>query len=473
MIRNSHFLAMSAPHKNYKVVELNGLPFIGLAIPIIRDSLGTVMEHSRLDGDVIAVKIMGQRTLLLNHPDLVRHVLLDNHKNYRKSDAYIRFESAIGLGLLTSNGEKWRRDRPKVQPMFSRERISHDYFDVVNDVSEKYKNKWLKLTEHGSADINITEEMARITTEVILKSIFGKDIDDKTVHDLHAAYSVLIDYLKNIRVFPKIDLRKYLCFPSYFRFRDAVRYIDAQLLQLVDRYKKQGLHDPKNFLALLMKAQQENPEYFTDKDIRDHAVSMVFAGFESTSIMMQWIWYALDDHTDIKQKLREDVVRHAPCLAQPDSMALTYEMLQQMNFLSAVIKETMRIYPPFWLSGRQAIEDDSFGELKVPAGTVITIPHIAMHRNPKWWSDPNSFIPERFMGDAEKAIDPGVYFPFSLGPRKCSGHSFVDMEARTIIAKLAPWFDVVALNKAGNCMQPGISLKLRHPLMVRISRAGR
>ncbi|MFO0388683.1 MAG: cytochrome P450 [Alphaproteobacteria bacterium] len=460
-----------AQKTDYKVVELKGLPFIGLAIPIIRDSIGAVMEHSRQDGDIIAVKIMGQRTLLLNHPDLVRHVLVDNHKNYRKSDAYIRFESAIGQGILVSNGEKWRRDRPKVQPMFSRERISHDYFDIVNEVSEKYKNKWLKLTEHGSIDINITEEMAKITTEVILKTIFGKDIDDKTVQDLHSAYSVLIEYLRNLRIFPKIDMRKYMCAPSYFRFRRALSYIDAQLLQLTEKYKKQGLHDPKNFLALLMKAQQENPEYFADKDIRDHAVTMVFAGFESTSIMMQWIWYALDDHAAIKQKLREDIISCAPCLAMPDSAALTYDMLQEMNYLSVVLKETMRLYPPFWLAGRQAIEDDQFGDLKVPRGTVIAVPHITMHRNPKWWSEPNSFIPERFLGDAEKSIDPGIYFPFSLGPRKCSGHSFVDMEARTVVAKLLPWFDVVALNKVGNCMKPGISLKLRHPLIVRISRA--
>ncbi len=459
--------------KHYRVVELNGLPFIGLAIPIMRDSLGAVMEHSQHDGDIIAVKIMGQRTLLLNHPDLIRYVLVDNHRNYRKSSAYIRFESAIGQGILVSNGEKWRRDRPKIQPMFSRERISHDYFDVVNEVSEKYKNKWLKLTEHGSADINITEEMARITTEVILKSIFGRDIDDRTIHSLHGAYSVLITYLKNLRIFPKVDLRKYMCAPSYFRFRNALKYIDSQLLRLTEQYKQQGLHDPKNFLALLMKAQQDDPANFTDKDIRDHAVTMVFAGFESTSIMMQWIWYALDEEPEIRQKLRQDIVANAPCLAEQNSLGLTYDMLQNMDYLSAVLKETMRLYPPFWLGGRQALEDDWFGDFKVPRGTVIAVPHITMQRNPKWWNEPNSFIPERFLGDAEKTIDPGIYFPFSLGPRKCSGHSFVDMEARGIIAKLLPWFDVVALNKVGNSMQPGISLKLRHPLMVRISRTRR
>lgn len=471
MIKLASEINMTETSSPYRVAYAHGLPIAGVAFDMVRDMLSTVMKHASLPADIIVTHSMGQKALLLNHPDLIRYVLVENHRNYRKSDPYIRFESAIGLGLLTSNGEKWRRDRQKIQPMFNRERIGHYYFDVVNEVSEKYKQKWLKLSENGSFDTNITEEMARITTEVILKSIFGNAISDQTVEGLYHAYSTMIDYLKNVRIFPKVDLRRCVGAPSYFRFRKAVRYVDAVLSELVDQGRQQALADRQSFLALILQAHQDNPSGFSEKDIRDHAVSMVFAGFESTSILMQWIWYALDDRADIKHALRQHIVSHAPCLAAEESSGLNFEMVQAMDYLDAVIKETMRLYPPFWLTGRQPVEDDVIGGLAVTRGTMVALPQIAMHRHPGWWQEPNSFMPERFMGEAGKAIHPGAYFPFSLGPRKCSGHSFVDMEARTIMAKLMPFFDVAALNKVGNYMQPGISLKLRHPLMVRISRA--
>lgn len=461
---------MSSSSKSYSVSKLKGPPFIGLLLPLLKDTLGFTMDISQRYGDIISFKCMGQNVVQINHPDLIHHVLVENHKNYQKSKPYIRFESAIGLGLLTSNGEKWKRDRQKIQPMFNRERIAGYYYEVVNEISEKYKRKWLASSESGAFELNINEEMARITTEVILKSIFGKDINDEAIVSLHHSYSVLIDYLKNIRIFPNVDLRKSFCIPAYFRFKRELANIDNRISVLSEKYRNTGLSDRHNMLALLVEAQKINPDHFSDKDIRDHCVSMVFAGFESTSILMQWFWYMLDDRADIKQKLRADIIHHAPCTATDDSLALSFDAVQKMDYLSMVFKETMRLYPPFWLTGREPIEDDYIGEFKIAKGTAVALPQIAIHRHPKWWKDPNSFIPERFSLENEQKIAEGLYFPFSSGPRKCSGHSFVDMEAKTIIAKLLPLFDVIALNKATNTMHPGISLKLKNPLRVRISR---
>ena len=459
----------SLPQKNYSVSQLKGSP--GLTLPALLDPLGFTMKLSQAYGDIISFSVLGQKAVQLNHPDLVRHVLVENHKNYRKSKPYIRFESAIGLGLLTSNGEKWKRDRQKIQPMFNRERTAGYYFEVASEVSEKYKQKWLAMTANGTAEINVTEEMARITTEVILKSIFGRDIDDEAVAALHHSYSVLIDYLKNIRLIPTVDLRKLFCTPAYFRFRKEVANVDDRIKGLAEKYRRSGLSDRYNMLALLVEAQKNEPDHFSDLDIRDHCVSMVFAGFESTSILMQWFWYLLDDRADIKERLRENIVRHAPCTATGDSSGLTFESVQQMDYLTMAFKETMRLYPPFWMTGREPIEDDYLGDFKVAKGTTVVVHQLAMHRHPKWWENPNSFLAERFSPENEMGIDAGLYFPFSLGPRKCSGHMFVDMEAKTIIAKLLPLFDVTALNKMGNAMCPGISLKLKSPLMVRLSRA--
>lgn len=456
---------------NYTVSRPNFLPVIGPLVPALLNPLKFCMELSREYGDIIAFSMMGQKVVQLNHPDLIYHVLVENHKNYIKSKPYIRFQSALGLGLLTSNGEKWKRDRQRIQPMFNREKIASYYFDIVNEVSEKYKHKWLAATEAGTIDVNINEEMEKITTEVILKSIYGKDIDDEMVSSLHHSYCVMIDYLGTMRLFPNIDLRKRFGHPVYFSFKKALDNVDSCLKKLTELYKQSGNTDRHNLLALLIEAQKNNPDHFSDTDIRDQCATMVFAGFETTTIFTQWFWYMLDDRADIRVRLREDIAQHAPCTQGKDSTALTFAEVQQMGYLAMCVKETMRLYPSFWMSGREPLADDVIGGLKVAKGTAIVLPQMAMHRHPKWWANPNSCIPERFSPENEATLHEGLYFPFSLGPRRCSGQGFAEMEAKTVIAKLLPMFDFTALNKIGNPMKPGISLKLKDPLIMRISRA--
>lgn len=459
--------------KIYSVSRLKGLPIIGFLLPAIKNPLGMVMDLSQRYGDIILLNVLGQNVMQVNHPDIVRRIFIDNQKNYKKSKPYIRFESAIGLGLLTSNGEKWKRDRQKIQPMFNKEQIANYYFDVTNFVSEKYKQRWLHLTEKNGAEINITEEMAKITTEIILRSIFGNNISDETVTSLHHSYVVLIEYLKNIRVLYNADLRKLFCHPAYFSFKKELANIDNHIKILSEQYRNSGRSDKYNMLSLLIEAQKSDPDNFSEKDIRDHAVSMVFAGFETTSVLMQWVWYALDDRADIRDKLRADIINNAPCTSAADSSNLTFEEVKKMDYMTLVLKETMRLYPPFWMTGREAVEDDYLGDFKVERGTTIVISQLTMHRHHKFWNNPNSFIPERFFPENEAKIDDGIYFPFLHGGRKCSGHMFVDMEAKTIIAKLLPLFTVKVLNKLDNYLQPGISLKLKNPLMVEIDRVSR
>ena len=456
---------------SYSIHKLKGLPFIGLLLPLLKDPLHFTMKLSQRYGDIICFKIMGRTIIQLNHPDLIYHVLVANHKNYIKSKPYIRFQSALGFGLLTSSGEKWKRDRQRIQPMFNREKIAGHYYDTVNAISEKYKHKWLAATEHGAIEIDFNEEVERITTEVILKSIYGNDIDEDIVSSLHHSYGVLVAYLGRMRLFPKIDLRKLFCTPAYFKFKKALQDVDMRLKMLTEKYKKNEISDPRNLLALLIEAQKKNPDHFNDTDIRDHCATMVFAAFETTTIFIQWFWYMLDERADIKTKLRANIVTHAACTATHGSESLAFSQVQAMDYLSMVMQETMRLYPSFWLSGREPIEDDFIGDFKIPKGTAVALPQIAMHRHPLWWENPNSCIPERFLPENEAIIPEGVYFPFSLGPRKCSGNMFAEMEAKTIIAKLLPLFDMTVLNKLTNPMHPGISLKLKQPMIVRISRA--
>lgn len=457
----------SPPH--YQMTSRCSNWLLGEMIPAFTNPTYFLYENMNTGADVIAFKMALQKGLQINHPDLVHHILVGNHKNYIKSKPYIRFESAIGAGLLTTNEDKWKRDRQKIQPMFNRERIMGYYFEVINEATEAYKSRLITKIEAGNHTINLSQEMAYITTEVILKSIFGRDVDNETIAALYDSYAVAIDYLKNIRVFPTIDSRRIFCTPSYFRFKKAVNHIDRCIVRLCEKYKDEVLSDKHNMLALLINAQKENPEHFTDQVIRDHATTMVFAGFESTSIMMQWFWYVLDEQKDLRSLLLEEIKAYCPEAAKRNSEKITYESINAMPILAAALKETMRLYPPFWMLGREALEEETIGTITIPKNVSIVLPQLAIHRHPQWWDKPNSFMYERFLPENEKNIHPGAYFPFSHGPRKCSGQAFVEMEAKIIVAKLLPCFSFAILNKVGNGFDPGISLKLKKPLLAKVT----
>jgi cytochrome P450 len=457
--------------KHYTVSGPRGLPGLGVAFGAYNNPLQLLNDNAINYGDIVPFHVLGQKVIQINHPDLVRYVLMENHKNYQKNRGYIRFESVLGKGLLTSNGEKWRRDRQRIQPMFKRELIETYYFNVVNEVSEKYKQRWLKLTEHGKAEINITWEMAAITLEIIVRLIFGKDnLSEEQVNSLHHSYEIFLRYLAKNRFIPEIDLRKVFLTPQYIEFNREVKKVYALVSSLIEKNRANLLSDKYNMLALLVEAQKQDPENFSDQDIREHTVSMVFAGFETTSILMQWIWYALDQRPDIANKLRTEITTKAPCTATADSSSLTYEAVGHMDYLTMVFKESMRLYPPLWAVGRAPVNDDWLGDFKIKRGVMVLIPLLIMHRHPNYWDEPNAFIPERFLPENEAKIDEGLYFPFSQGARKCSGYRLAEMEAKVIFTKLLPLFKVKAVNILGNDFDPSISLKIKQPLKVQISR---
>ncbi len=452
---------MTDEAKKYTVNGPKGWPFFGLLRESLKDPLKLAVRLSQEYGDIIPLTVLGQRVIQVNHPDLVKHVLVENHKNYRKSNPYIRFESVLGKGLFTSEGEKWRRDRQKIQPMFKREQIEGYYFDVISQIADKYHRRWTQLTASGAARINITAEMADITLEVVTKLVFGSQLSDAAIADIHRAYDEFMEYLRLPRLFPKLDLRKLARFPSYRRFEQHLNVLKSLFADLLQQYKQGEQTETLNMLALLVEAQKNDPEHFSDAELLDQCFTMIFAGFETTSILMQWMWKVQDERPDVREVLRQEI-------ALQTSAGLNYQAVSGMDRLSAFFHETSRLYPPIWLIGKQPIADDWYGDYHVKKDTLVVIPQFTMQRHPRYWENPNAFILERFLPLSDVVYDTGLFFPFSHGPRKCSGFKLAEMEAKVIFAKLLPFFDVSMLNSALNGFDPGISLKPGTPLIAEI-----
>lgn len=459
---------MEPASKTYSVSGPKGLPFVGALPNLWWDRLGFALHNAQRYGDIIPYDVLGQRIIQINHPDLVRYLLMENYSNYQKSRRYARFESVLGKGLLTSTGEKWQRDRQALQPMFNREHVEGHYFDIMNTVSENFKHRWLTLTEKGAVHLCIHDEMSAYTTEIILRIIFGHEsVDETAIASLREHYGVMIRYLKEARLIDRIDLRKQFKTPGYRRFAHALQETESLVQTLAGRYQQHANNTDHTLMALLMQASQRDPAHFTAGDIRDHLVSMVFAGFESTAVLLQWIWYVLDEHPEVADAARRELQSHLP---SADANTLTLNTLGSLEYVFAVVKETMRLYPPFWMIGREAVAADQLGDFRVRPGDTVVAPTFAMHRHPSFWPEPESFNPERFLHGNEARIDPGTYFPFSLGPRKCSGYRIVELEMKTLLAKLLPLFHVKILNRKGNPIDVGITIQPKHALQAEISR---
>ncbi len=444
--------------------------FIGLLQQMKSDPIGFMEKNSIEYGDFIPFSVMGKNMIQVNHPDLVRYVLMSNAKNYSKGKNYRRFEPALGQGLFTSSGEKWKKDRQKIQPMFKTEQIQGYYFDIVKSVSIKYKKLWEDRIKSNDNIINISSEMSFMTTEIILKSIFGKDnINDESVRSLHRSYSVLIEYLKKQRLFPDIDFRAIFNTGQYKLFKEELANIENILNELIIRYNNGSVCDEYNMLSLLLKDKKLDSESWSNSDIRDHTVSMVVGGFETTSLLMQWIWFALDTNPNVRENLYNQLVINMPYLSDGNSDKISYKDMVGIEYLNGVISEAMRLYPPFWATARTPIKDDYFGSYKVKAGSVVILPQMIMHRHERWWHKSKDFLPERFADNQNKEKE-FIYFPFSLGPRKCIGFRFAIMEAKTIISVLATSFNVEILNSESHEFSPGITLKTKNNIMAKISK---
>ena len=178
----------------------------------------------------------------------------------------------------------------------------------------------------------------------------------------------------------------------------------------------------------------------------------------------------MDKEPGVAEKLRAHITQHTPSATVADNADLSFKAVNNMDYLAMVFKETMRLYPPFWATSRDAIEDDYFGDYHIPKGSNVVLPQIVMQSHLRWWDNPNAFIPERFSAENEANLDEGLYFPFSLGPRKCSGYKLAEMEAKAIFATLFPLFKVTIMNATGNGPEPSVSLRPQQLLQAQIKR---
>jgi cytochrome P450 len=391
------------------------------------------MLRSRLDvmvwaadkyGDAVRLPLGPKTLYFFNHPDHAKHVLADNAENYTKGLGMVHARRALGDGLLTSEGQLWRRQRKTIQPVFQAKRIARQ-LDVISDEAERLAARLRSQGRDGPLDIRA--EMTGFTLGVLGRTLIDADLDEfDSLGDSFEA-------VQNQAMFDAITLGKvplWLPMPLQTRFRRAQR----DLQQIVDTLAadRAGKAAGDDIVSRLIESVSRDADPRAGRvRMRDELVTLLLAGHETTASTLSWAFHLIDEHPDVWERLHDEAVT---VFGQGP---LTTESLHGLRYTAQVLDEVLRLYPPVWLLPRIAREADEIGGYPVgPGADVLLCPYL-LHRHPAFWTEPARFDPERFTPAASAGRNRYSYIPFGAGPRFCVGNSLGMMEATVVLATVA------------------------------------
>jgi cytochrome P450 len=382
---------------------------------------------------------------VINHPDDVKRVLVSNHRNYTKGSGLDRVKILLGNGIMTSEGELWKRQRYMMQPMFHR-RVITQFAALVDAANNRFIAKWEAQAARGEL-VNVTDDMSELTLEIVLLSIFGTDL-------ARLAQEMGANPFDIVTREPARDLK------FAYRFRQLTKLVAALIKR---RREEQSGHF--DFLAMLMEARdKESGSPMSERELIDEVMTLIVAGHETTASGLNWTWYLLSQNPQAEQRLHAEIdateEQAAPSLADMESLAYTKN----------VCDEALRMYPPGWLLSRRTIAPDTLCGYSVPAGTDVLLCLYLLHRHPRYWKEPEAFRPERFDAAHEAERPRFAYMPFAAGPRHCIGETLALYEMYVHLYKVARRYRLTYVPERPLELEAQINLRTRHPLMMKLER---
>lgn len=418
------------------------------------DSLGFLARCARVYGDIVTLQFGPARPYLLNRPEYIEAVLTNN-KDYGKGPALRRNRRLLGNGLLTSEGDFWRRQRHLAQPAFHRERIAA-YSEVMSRFAERRLERW-----HDGEQLDIHEEMMALTLEIVAKTLFDTDLA-YAAHDVHESLTVALEYFNNARSNALTFLFPWLPTPMNRRFAKAAERLDEIVFGMIEEHRTGG-EDRGDLLSMLMAARDEEGNAMSDEQLRDEVMTLLLAGHETTANALSWTWLLLSQNPEAEAKL------HAELDTILGDRLPTMADLRSLPYTDRVISESMRLYPPAWLMARETLRDTEVGGWTIPKGKVLMMSQWLMHRDPRYFDHPEAFRPERWEDDFARTLPPFAYFPFGGGARICIGQSFAKMEAILLLATIARRFRVEVLPEQQITLLPSVTLRPANGIKVALT----
>lgn len=419
------------------------------------DPLGFIERLQRDYGDIVWSRFLYVPALFLYHPNEIESVLTTNAKNFRKAMTLRSnfFQRLVGNGLLTSEGEEWKRQRRLSNPAFHRERVA-SYANTMVDYANRLITNW-----HEGETRDMHRDMMRLTLEIVVRCLFSADVS----HDVDHIGDTLAEMVKPFasQATLKWILNNRLPTPEHIRFHRLARKIDNVVYRIIAERRANG-KDEGDLLSMLLAAHDEDGSGMSDQQLRDEVMTLFLAGHETTALTLAWTWYLLGKNPEAEKKF------HAELDNVLNDRDATFADLPRLKFTEQIVKESMRLYPPAYGLGREAINDCEIGGYRVPTGTQVFMFQWATHRDARWFDRPLEFKPERWTAEFESQLHKYAYFPFGAGPRVCIGASFAMMEMILVLATIARKFRLQLVPEHPVEVYPAMSLRPKEGVKVTV-----
>lgn len=432
-----------------------------------RDILGTLKSWSETYGDAIRFRFfMHYHGYIFSHPEHNKYILQENNRNYVKlpNPQNSLLVALVGYGLLTNDGDSWLRQRRLAQPAFHRRRIA-EFSKLMTQATAQMLERWQGIAKQG-ATLDVSEEMVRLTLEIVGKSLFSVDLT-REAETVGSAFTTVNRQFREFSSHPFGErLMNATWLPRTRRFMSNVAILDRVVNDVIAerrRLRQNGSGQTNDLLDLLMDARdEETGEGMSDRQLRDEVMTLMLAGHETTSNALTWTLYLLSEHPDVRDELEQEVDRvlagHIP----------TFDDIPQLTYTTMVLEESMRLYPPAYALARTAADEDVVGGYRVEKDAFITLSPYVTHRHPDFWEEAERFNPQRFSAERKAERPRYAYIPFGGGPRMCIGSNFAMTEATLILAMIAQRFRLDHVPDHSVELEPLITLRPRHGMLMQL-----
>jgi cytochrome P450 len=405
-----------------------GLPIVGVAFELRRDPLALLRRVAREYGDITSIRVPRGSRILLNHPDFIEQILVVQQAKFHKSTITKQVtERMLGQGLLISEGDFWRRQRRLAQPAFHRGRIN-EYAAPMVEIAQAHIHDW-----RDGESRDVAHAMTALTLDIAVRTLFGTTLPGEAEQVGRAMTFLMRHELGRQRSPFRVPANWRT--PRNLRAQREVEFLDSLVYRIIEERRAQSSsnhHD--DLLSMLMAAMDEDGSQMTPKQLRDETMTLFLAGHETTALTLSWTWYLLSQNpaaeTRLEEELRGVLGGRTPEVAD----------LMRLPYLQAVLTEVLRLYPPAYILARTSIAPCTIGGYDIPVGTTVLMSQWVMHRDERWFEDPDSFRPERWLDRLAERLPAGVYLPFGDGPRRCIGQGFALLEAALVIGTIAQRF---------------------------------
>jgi cytochrome P450 len=373
-------------------------------------------------GDLVPIRFGPFRAHMAYGPAEIEEVLVDRAADFRKSFGTRMLIPLLGHGLLTAEGDEWLRHRRLASPAFHRERVA-GYGRIMARYAQDSVEAWVD----GEA-VDLHEEMTALTLRIVARTLFDADVSPR-IEEVARVGAEIQDFYFGRFASLRFLIPTSLPTPGNRGLARAIKRLDEVVYGII-RERHPG-EDRGDLLSLLLLARDDNGVGMSERQIRDEVMTLLLAGHETTALALTWAFMLLDRNPAARHRLEAELgATLGDRLAAPEDVAA-------LPYTQAVVNETLRLYPPAYITGREAVRDTLIGDVRIPKRHIILISMYSTHRDPRFFPEPESFRPERWIDGLEKRLPRGAFIPFGMGSRKCIGASFAMMEATLLLATIA------------------------------------